>query len=189
MFSSRGRRLLASRLALAVLFAVHASRAAPGGPITVKPDQVSSPIASGTWVGGRSGEEFSLLSVERSGFRNGERLLLTYGDRNGEVLKSTQPGFFHVHLTENGRKLIVDLAQVNRTTVTPQQLAKILSPSPCLSDSDMTMDPHDGSTNMTLVFKEPVRLAVMSRTKGAAQVVLELRYGQNATVQSGRPKE
>ncbi len=137
----------------------HPSFALPA-PLRVRPGKVSQPIQSGVLVGGQSGAEFSLLGIQTESLKgSGERLVLLYGDRYGNSLKN-EPGFYHVSLDRNARRLVIDLAQVSRTAVDPMKLSRILAASQLVSSSEMTMDPSDGSTNITLVLKEPARLKV-----------------------------
>jgi len=155
------------------LFAVGASFAVPA-PLQVRPGKTSWPMQTGVVVGGQSGAEFSLLGVQTESLNQaGERIALSYGDRYGNSLKN-EPGFYHVSLDRNARRLVIDLAQVSKTTVDPMKLARIMAASQFVSSSEMTMDPSDGSTNITLVLKEPVRFKITVESSGSARVLIDL---------------
>ena len=64
-----------------------------------------------------------------------------------------EPGYFQVALDRDGRRLVIDLSQVTRTGVDPGQLKSALMKSKFVASTDMTMDPHDQSTNLTLTLK------------------------------------
>lgn len=144
-------------------------------PLRVKPGQVSPAIGAGAIAGGRAADEFSLLSVVRTPLKGGgEKLVITYGDRFGKPVKG-EPGFFHVALDRDSRRVVIDLAQVSRTAVDPVDLGKILSSSKFVSGSDMTMDPHDGSTNITLSLKSPVTIKVAAMAGETGRLAIEMR--------------
>lgn len=156
-----------------VSLGIGASAGAVPSPLLVKVGKVSPAIKTGVAIGGQAGVEFSLLSVQSEASPEGERLILGYGDRYGNSLKA-EPGFYQIALDRDARRLVIDLAQVNKTAVDPQKLARILLASKLVASSEITMDPYDGSTNITLLLKEPVRLKVGSDIGRQASVVIEL---------------
>lgn len=139
----------------------------------VHPGKVLSAIQSGVIIGGRSNDEFSLLNVKLTKTKKGERIYFVYGDRFGKPLIGPT-GFFHMNLDQSGHRLVLDLAQLNRTAVDPEQLKAIMKSSSLVLASDMTMDPQDGSTNVVLQFKESIDLSAAVHQKKSSQIVLEL---------------
>jgi hypothetical protein len=146
-------------------------------PLHVNPGKISTPLRSGAIAnGGQAKDEFSLLGVNDSVSADGltERFILNYGDRFGKVWKG-EPGFFQVALDKTGRRIVIDLSQVTRTGVEPSQLRAALLKSKFVASTDMTMDPQDHTTNLTLTLRAPVevRLSTVNGTK--SQVVLDLK--------------
>lgn len=147
--------------------------AAPA-PVIVKPNAISSPLkTAGTLQGGKAGEEFSLLGVESAKTEAGEKLVLSYGDRFGKSIKG-EPGYFQIGLDRAGQRITIDLSQVTTTGIEPDQLKKILKASKFVAATDMTMDPHDRSTNITLILKEPVKMSVATEAGSKSKVILNL---------------
>ncbi len=146
-------------------------------PLHVKPGAISSPLRSSAIAnGGQARDEFSLLGVNDSLSADGsaERFTLNYGDRFGKVWKG-EPGFFQVALDKTGRRIVIDLSQVTRTGIEPSQLRAILAKSKFVASTDMTMDPQDHTTNLTLILRAPVevRLSTLHGTK--SQLILDLK--------------
>jgi hypothetical protein len=157
-------------------------------PIKVTPERFSKTILAGALTGGEAAGEFSLLAVieaRDSSLAKDEKITMVYGTKLGKTL-SGPPGFFHVALDRGGRRIVIDLAQISRTAVDPGQLEKSLSHSKFVASTDMTMDPQDGSTNLTLNLKTPVELSVATETKNAS-VVLKLQAAQAGSSVRGVP--
>lgn len=144
-------------------------------PLHVKPNAVTNPLRSNAVAnGGQAQDEFSLLGVETHELAGGhERLILNYGDRFGKPLKG-EPGFFQVALDRDGRRIVIDLSQVARTGVDPTQLRAALIRSKFVASSEMTMDPQDQSTNLTLLLKSPVELRISTDAGARSRIVLDL---------------
>jgi hypothetical protein len=144
-------------------------------PLHVKPGAVSMPLKSNAVAnGGASRDEFSLLSITDSPSTASERFILNYGDRFGKVWKG-EPGFFQVAVDHGGRRIVMDLSQVTRTGIDPVQLRAILAKSKFVASSDMTMDPQDQTTNLTLLMKVPVEVRLSTVSGTHSQVVLDLK--------------
>lgn len=149
-------------------------------PIHVQPGKVSPSIESGVLTGGQAANGFSLLSVQNEVAQNEERIILSYGDHSGAPLAG-EPGFFQVALDRNSKRVVLDLAQLNRTAIDPLTLKKILGASQYVVSSDMTMDPHDGSTNITLNLSRPVKIDVVSDPGAQGRVILRMREIEKKT--------
>lgn len=144
-------------------------------PFHVKAGEISNPLRGvGSANGGVAQDELSLLSVETKSFSSSEKISISYGDSNGKPLKGT-PGFFQVALDRDGRRIAIDLSQITRTGIDPSQLKKILSKSKYVAMSDMTMDPHDLSTNLTFQLNAPVEVRVSTETGARSKVILEIK--------------
>lgn len=154
---------------------VWAQAAIPKGPLVVTPGKPSGAFDKGTAIGGKARDELSLLAVrlEPVGNSGSERVSLAYGDRFGKPLTG-EPGYFHVTVDRNSRRIVIDMAQVQMTAVGPERLAKILSSSKLVASSEMTMDPIDGSTNITLQTKVPVTVKVGTVEGDSSRVFIEL---------------
>lgn len=148
-------------------------------PLIVKPGGIPSPMRSGVTIGGQSVDEFSLLSVKQEKLPavGAERFTLAYGDRFGLPIHG-DPGFFHVVLDRNAQRIVIDLAQIRKTAVDAKQLAKTLTASKYIASSDITMDPFDGSTNITLLLKVPIKMKVASfgkEAQGSARIQIDIQ--------------
>jgi len=143
-------------------------------PLHVKPGAALSVRAGSLASGGSALDEFSLLKVDDSVSGSSEKLVLNYGDRFGKVWKG-EPGFFQVALDRGGSRIVIDLSQVTKTGIDPVQLRKALAKSKYVAMSDMTMDPQDQTTNMTLTLKSPVQLSLSTVSGSRSQVILEMR--------------
>ncbi len=159
------------------LFAVAATSSVFALPVPfhVKPGEISRPLRGvGSANGGVAQDELSLLGVETSSVESGEKISVNYGDPTGKVLQGA-PGFFQVALDRDGRRITIDLSQITRTGMDPMQLKKIMAKSKFVVSSDMTMDPHDQSTNLTFQLNAPVELRVSTDHGTRSRVVLELK--------------
>ncbi len=118
----------------------------------------AAPVAiSGGKAKAENVSPLSLLQVQKvtgSVPDKSERLTIMFGDKNGAVL--SEPGFFHLAVDEGGRRLILDLAQVQQTSVDKADLKAMVKHSELIRDAEITMDPVDNSTNITFLMKRPV---------------------------------
>lgn len=161
-------------LAFLLIFTAIRAHAAIPNPVQVTPGHASPPLQSGVSIGGQAGGEFTLIGVHTEPLKDAaERLALVYGDRNGNQQQGG-PGYFHVAVDRDGRRVVIDLAQLRRVSVDPQRLTRILMNSKLIESSDMTTDPFDGSTNITLNMRAPVRVRVASETDKSARLILDL---------------
>jgi hypothetical protein len=159
-----------------VIFNLSTAFAVPAKQI-VRPQKLGNYIAAGAIVGGNAGKIFSLLRVQKMLLAGGvERLILTYGDQDGVPLK-TQPGYFHLSLDQAGERLVLDLSQVMKTAIDQQDLIKELRGSHLVAKTDMSMDPQDGTTNITLFMRTPVetRAQIEMAEDKQNQIVIDIR--------------
>lgn len=172
MDSIRWSRLFA---VFSVFFGLGAHAAIPKGPLVVKPGKVSGEFDKGTAIGGKARDELSLLAVrlEPTGNPGSERISLMYGDRFGKPLTG-EPGYFHVAVDRKSQRIVIDMSQVQMTAVSPARLASILARSNLVSSSEMTMDPIDGTTNITLQTKVPVKVKVGTAEGDSSRVFIEM---------------
>jgi hypothetical protein len=176
-----GMSLLKLAVIVAVLLGIVSAEPARASvaPLQVKPGRMTSPLLGGALFGGQAGEEFSIIAINENKIRDGvERVIISYGDRSGRPLRGT-PGYFHVAVDRDGKRLAIDLAQVSRTAIDQKDLAKILSKSQLISSSDMTMDPQDGSTNITLNLRQSAQVSMTAEADGQGRIVLELRTAKS----------
>ncbi len=142
----------------------------------VKPQGLGSYIRSGVVVGGYAGEALSLLRMQKMLAPDGaERLVILYGDKNGNVVKS-ELGYFHISVDERNSRVSIDLAQVQRTAVDAKDLAKVFNNSRLVSTTEMTMDPLDLSTNISLTLQQPAEIKVNVETsQGTKRLIIDMR--------------
>ncbi len=145
----------------------------------------SSSASGGVIFGGRSDQEFSLLGVKSLHAVGKEQVIISYGDRLGRVQEG-EPGFYHIALDRGAKRVVIDLAQVSRTAVDPKDLARIFASSPLVESTDMTMDPQDGSTNITLNLRAPVEIKARSDRKGGARLLIDMSVVGTNGVTPGR---
>ena len=112
----------------------------------------------------------SLLQIQKlAASGNSERLTIKFGDKNGVAL--SEPGFFHIAVDEGGRRLVLDLAQVQQTSIDNSDLKAILKKSALIRDAEITMDPVDKSTNITFTMKKPI----VAKASDKGELVIELQ--------------
>ena len=148
-------------------------------PLSVTPGHVSNPISNGVVTGGTAANEFTLLKVNREVMprqgrsQGGEKWILTYGDRMGRPL-GQEIGFFHINVDRHAKRVVIDLAQVNRSSIDRSALLKLTQGSHLVANSEMVMDPQDRSTNLTLNLRSPVEVKVLNKGSSGGQLVLFL---------------
>jgi hypothetical protein len=147
---------------------------AVSAPLIAKPGKFSLPIRAGAVIGGQADQQFSLTAVESKQIGAAERITVTFGDITGKPL-SGQPGFFHAVIDRESKRVVIDLAQVSKTRVDVAALKKTFAHSRLVASTDITMDPNDGSTNITLGLKAPAALLAATDPRNNGQVILELR--------------
>lgn len=146
----------------------------------VKPQPLGQYVKNGVIVGGVAADGFSILRAEKLAAGDGaERLVIYYGDMHGQAMK-TNPGYFHINVDEKAARVSIDLAQVQRTAVDHQELAKLFQGSKLVASTEMTMDPIDLSTNILLNLKQTAEVnARIDSVKGVRSLVIDLRPGRS----------
>ncbi len=146
---------------------------------SLKFNKLDAFAGTGIFQGGESGRAYSLLDIKRQPSKNKgaavERFSLLYGDEVGRrILGKT--GYFHISLEKNPDRLVIDLSQVQKTAIDEKQLAAIFKNSELISGTQMTMDPEDLSTNITLYLRDQVRARVKTNTdsKKPGQVYVDI---------------
>jgi hypothetical protein len=134
-------------------------------------------FSSGILTGGRTpGRETSLLSVEKKTHRRQkrERIVLSIGDANGYPTEYLS--YFHVAVDKNPPRLVVDMTRMRKTAVSEKDLVARLKNSIFIRSLELTMDPEDHSTNLTLNLKAPIQVSVHERysRREGTQLVLDL---------------
>lgn len=162
-----------SLLAFAALFSFALAQAAPSHVVVI-PERASVLSKAGAVVGGVAGEELSLLKIETSLSETSNKLLLAYGDRIGRVAKG-EPGYFNLTLDRDARRIVIDLAQVTKTGVDPAELKRRFASSKMILSSEMTMDPLDATTNLTLTTRQAVDVVVSTQSSPQSGVVIEIK--------------
>ena len=126
-------------------------------------------------IGGVADRELALLNVQwmRANNKPVERIVIQLGEQDGTKLKGNM-GYFHVAMKEQPvPRLSVDLSQIQKTRIDENTVRKTLAKSQLISKVDFTMDPEDGSTNLTFVLKKTIKWdSFVQKDKG--QLVLDL---------------
>lgn len=154
MVSRRKKRLslLQILIGIVVLLAVQLVWAIPHR-MEIRPLPLNRYIAKGAVVGGQAHSQFSLLKIDHATSPKGERVMISYGDLLGQPLDSL-PGYFHVEFDSDRKRLVMDLAQVQKTAIDPKELTKIFSRSKLIANVDLSMDPEDSSTTLIVNLKQ-----------------------------------
>jgi hypothetical protein len=139
--------------------------------VSLTPGTLSSPklgefFKQGTVTGGQalaqSKDGFSILRIQKLSNAAGvERIILSFGDTEGLPLR-VQPGFFHLTVDyvndSREQRVILDLAQVQKTTIDQQDLKQVFKDSPFVKTAEISMDPVEVSTNITLQMKKQAQV-------------------------------
>ena len=133
-------------------------------------------IGRGKVIGGEAGKGFSLLKVSRSPLKSGERWVLSLGNERGEVKKG-KPGYYHVELDSEKRKINIDLSQLQLSKVSEDQLRQIVSSSQFIAAPKMRKDPLDQTLNLEFDLKKNPRVRVyqVAGVKGTSRIVIDLK--------------
>lgn len=132
-------------------------------------------VGRGKVVGGEAGRGFSLLKVSKAKTQKGERWVLNIGNEKGQAKKG-RPGYYHVELNSELKKLSVDLSQLQLSKVTEAQLRKVISSSKFIAEPKLKSDPMDQTLNMEFELKKNPRVKVyqVAGVKGTSRIVIDL---------------
>lgn len=144
--------------------------------LSVQPKTLGTYMRSGVVVGGIAVQSFSILRVQKLSTADGlESLIIVYGDSTGRPLKS-EPGYFHIAVDEKASRVSIDLAQVQKTAVDGKDLTRVFAGSRLIGATEMTMDPLDLSTNISIQLKRPAEVRARTESaKGITQLVIDFR--------------
>lgn len=135
-------------------------------------------ISRGVFIGGEADQPLSLLDVKVRRSKSGgrERLELMFADREGLPLRG-RLGFSHIAVEKNPPRIVIDLSQVLRTSTDGRTLQNLFSRSKMVAGSEMTMDPHDHSTNISLFLKAPQNVSVFTKPDsiGNQRLIIDIR--------------
>jgi hypothetical protein len=132
-------------------------------------------VGRGKVVGGEAGKGFSLLKVSKAKTQKGERWVLNIGNEKGQAKKG-RPGYYHVELNSQKKKLSVDLSQLHLSKVTEAQLRKVIATSQFITSPKLKSDPMDQTLNMEFELKKNPKVKVyqVSGVKGTSRIVIDL---------------
>lgn len=160
---------------LCVFVAAQAEGAVPKKALDKK---VNAYVNDGIIIGGRAGQAYSLLNVRRdvSPKIGMERVILDIGDMDGRPLRGGV-AYFQASVEKNPARVVLDLAQVNRSAVTEAKLKKAFLKSPYVKSVELMADPEDRSATMVLNLKENMGVEVfeMPSTTRASRIVIDLK--------------
>jgi hypothetical protein len=139
--------------------------------------QLNEITTEGVFRGGQAGAGFSLLDIKRvvSTTKKAERMIFEIGTHKGEKY-SGQPGYFHAQLSKHPPELIIDFAQTTLAKFDGQKLMEIFKKSKLIKKTFMTTDPEDNSTNITIVFRRPIKARVytLAPKENSPKVVVDI---------------
>lgn len=136
--------------------------------------QINEFITQGSFKGGKAGKGFSLLNVKRvlSPSKSAERIIVEMGDHKGNSYSGT-PGYFHAQLKQNPARLSVDFSQITSSKINQKKFASLFKNSVLVKKTKVTLDPEDGSANLTMYFKKSVKARIYTLApKGKAPKVV-----------------
>jgi hypothetical protein len=138
-----------------------------------KPTKVLT--GTGASTGGLAGSGFSLTNVALATMSKKERLILDIGDLTGAPVKG-YPGYYHVELQENPRRVVIDLAQTPNIFIDEKTVQSRLKSSKYISSSSLLLDPSDQTLSLILNLKKDTKVQVFQvpGKKGPGRVVVDL---------------
>ena len=114
----------------------------------------------GVFVGGHSQPKLILLNVRHSLTGNGqERIVLDMGE-GLEERPVDRPGFFHISIQKNPRRVVIDLENTEKAKVTAQQVTRLLKKSPYFSKADFYSDHRSKNLTIELSLKNRAQIEV-----------------------------
>ncbi len=141
-------------------------------------DKKNSYIASGVFVGGEAGVSHTLLAVRRhySAKDKTERVVLDLGDEKGQALKG-RVSFHQVAIEPTQSRVVVDLAQIKSSGVSPEALENVFKKSPFIAKTTMTFDPTDGGVSIVLHLKRKAQIEVFQSPsqEKASRIVVDFK--------------
>lgn len=135
-------------------------------------------LTHGTIIGGKAGDGFSLIDIRRHYAKKTqtERIVFDLGDLYGKPLLN-HVSFFTVNLEKAPPRLVIDLAQVQRSGVDLEKIRQLFKASPFVQSASILYDPEDASTTVVLDLKKKIELEVFKArdNKKPSRLVLDLR--------------
>ncbi len=124
-------------------------------------DKKSRFLETGVFVGGYSQSELALLDIRHSMSKPAkiERIVLDIGDiKTGKPVD--RPGFFHVAIQKNPKRIVVDLENVEEAKITSQAFTQLLKKSPYFSKVNYFFDTRSKNLTIEISVKAPVEVEV-----------------------------
>lgn len=161
--------LIATLIGVSATAAVPAKSAGPGLSKLL--------VGEGITFGGIAGAGFTLKDFRRTADvkKKIERIVMDVGDRNGADIRGW-PGYYHIELKKNPRQLIIDFAQMPNSRINQKAIALKMKNSMAVSKTSMSLDPVDGSLNLTMDLKTNAKVKVyqVAGKKSTSKVVVDL---------------
>lgn len=159
---------------LCLLFAAGAASAAiPSGAAKPKPAKIMS--GAGAVAGGLAGTGFSITNLTLAKTAGKERIVIDIGDMAGSPVRG-YPGYYHVEMQENPRRLIIDFAQTPNAMIDEKAINGKLKDSSLVASSTLLLDPTDQTMSLILDLKKKAKAQVFQvpGKKGTGRVVVDL---------------
>lgn len=134
-------------------------------------------LSEGSFRGGGAGPGFSLISLKRVYSTDGksERLIFEIGDKEGNSYVG-QPGYFHAQLFRKPSKLSLDLSQLLKSQVSPEEFKELFKKSKLVKSANISADEDDQSTNIQIQFKSAVKMRVFTLSPDSMSPKLIIDY-------------
>jgi hypothetical protein len=118
-------------------------------------------LDAGVFVGGHDQGPMNLLNVRHSiqGAEKMERLVFDMGQDSNDSI-SGRPGFFHISVQKNPRRVVIDFEDLSHSRVTAEQMSKLLEKSPHFSKVRFYADSKYRNLTIEMPLKEPAKIEV-----------------------------
>jgi hypothetical protein len=146
--------------------------------VNTEVDKKNKYIEQGIYSGGDAGVSHTLLTIRRhySAKDKMERVVLDLGDEKGQPLKG-RVSYHQVSIEPKQSRIVIDLAQIKSSGVSPEALENIFKKSPFIAKTSMTFDPTDGGVSIVLNTKRTAQIEVfqLPSLEKASRLVLDLK--------------
>jgi hypothetical protein len=134
-------------------------------------------VSEGVFTGGTAGTGATVLGVRRlySPKAQIERVVVDLGNKDGRPSPKSL-SYFQASVDPGTNRIVLDLAQLQSTSVTEPQLKALFKKSAFVSKVEFTLDPEDKTGSMVLQLKRPAKLEVFQLLGGGkpARVVMDM---------------
>lgn len=133
-------------------------------------------IKKGVFVGGKTSQPTSLLDIKlmKSKKTKKERFVIRFADLLGKE-QGVRTNYYQVYVKDKPARLVIDLENVHKTGVGPEELRRKLRRSKWVISSDITMDPVDHSTSLVFHFVHSLQFSVFSPKEKSNTIYIDMK--------------